>query len=602
MPSLVRGVLLAVSVSALACGSGGSSPARGPSAPSPTPPSSASNPCTAALAGSLPAASASSVPAKGHGGLGVDVRDPRDFLWLHRLPRGGDGVTARAAQTAAARVGDIAVLPDDGGLIIAANPLDLGGAGLRFELNGSGGYDVRRVSAAFRSDLGRRVPLADDDTSEESFASSFSFYGTPRTSAFVNSDGNLTFGESDTATSDRSLGRALSGPPRVAAFFADLDPSAGGGVFVSAAPDAFTVTWCAVPGFESPNKVTAQASLLADGAVEIRLDASTTLREAVVALSPGAAGAFAALDLSAPGPSPGGSSAVGERFAAEASLDLVAAAQRFYAEFPDAYDQILFWTDTRVTDENTFAFETTVNNAIEGIGQEILDLGSDYGSAGRLQSVVVMDNLGKYPSDPASLVPRLGQDTSLSLLAHESGHRWGATLLFQDANGEVSDLLLGRQRAHWSFFFDSDASVLEGNDIEDRGGGSFLTVGAVKRYGPLDLYAMGLISESEVPPVFYVADPSGTGRDRESAPSTGVTFTGTRREVTIADIVAAMGPRRPSTGRAPRGHRQAWVYVVGRGRAADPAALNKLERFRRDFEPFFEAATEGRMRLETRID
>ena len=27
-----------------------------------------------------------------------------------------------------------------------------------------------------------------------------------------------------------------------------------------------------------------------------------------------------------------------------------------------------------------------------------------------------------------------------------------------------------------------------------------------------------------------------------------------------------------------------------------------LERFRRDFEPFFEAATGGRMRLETRID
>ena len=105
-----------------------------------------------------------------------------------------------------------------------------------------------------------------------------------------------------------------------------------------------------------------------------------------------------------------------------------------------------------------------------------------------------------------------------------------------------------------------------------------------------------------MPPVFYVADPSGTGRDRESAPSTGVTFTGTRREVTIADIVAAMGPRRPSTGRSPREHRQAWAYVVGRGRAADPAALNKLERFRRDFEPFFEAATEGRMRLETRID
>ena len=47
--------------------------------------------------------------------------------------------------------------------------------------------------------------------------------------------------------------------------------------------------------------------------------------------------------------------------------------------------------------------------------------------------------------------------------------------------------------AHWSFFMDSDASVMEGNDIEDLGGGSFRTVDAVRRYSRLDQYAMGLI-------------------------------------------------------------------------------------------------------------
>jgi hypothetical protein len=492
-------------------------------------------------------------------------------------------------------------LSDDGSIVIGANPFDLGGAALRFDPNGQGGYDVRRASGGFRPDLGRRVRLGDDDTGEEAFGFSFRFYGAARASAFVNSDGNLTFGGGDVETTARSLGRVLSGAPRVAPFFADLDPSAGGGIFVSAASDAFTVTWCAVPDFDATGKVTAQASLLPGGAVEIRIDASTTLKDAVVALSPGATSVLAAVDLSAAsGGTAGGPGAVGERFAAEASLDLVAASRRFYAEFADNYDQLLFWSDTRVVESGTFAFETTIQNGITGIGQEVASFADAYGSGGRLSSLVVMDDLGKYPADP--LQRANGENNTLALVAHETGHRWGATLQFRDASGASSDAWLGRQRAHWSFFCDSDASVLEGNEIEDQGGGSFRTTATVSRYGPFDLYAMGLLGESEVPRAFYVESPSGASQDRESPPRTGIAFTGTRREVSIGDVVAAMGPRNPPALRSPRAHRQAWVYVVGRGRTADPAAIAKLETIRRAFEGFFADATGGRMSVETRLD
>jgi hypothetical protein len=533
-------------------------------------------------------------------GLGHDDRDPRDFLALHLLPREGT-VSSRAGAASAARSGDIAVLNDDGSMVIGANAFDLGGAGLRFGPNGLGGYDVQRTSGGFRADLGRRLQLADDDTREEALAFSFPFYGAARASAFVNSDGNLTFGEGDVATSARSLGRVLSGVPRVAPFFADLDPSAGGGVFVSASPDAFTVTWCEVPDFDGTGKVTAQASLLPGGAVEVRIDGATTLADAVVALSPGATGAFAAVDLSAAsGTAAGGSGAVGERFAAETALDLVSATRRFYAEFGDDYDQLVFWSDTRVVESGTFAYETTVQNEITGIGQDVVSLASAYGGGGRLSSLVVMDDLGKYPADPAQLAN--GESSTLALVAHETGHRWGATLRFRDREGVASDAWLGRQRAHWSFFCDSDASVLEGNDIEDQGGGRFRTVGAVQRYSPLDLYAMGLLAERDVPPAFFVESPSGTSLARESAPRTGVSFSGTRREVTIGDVVAAMGPRNPPASRAPRSHRQAWVYVVSLGRPADPAAIARLETIRRSFEGFFLEATGGRMTVETGLD
>jgi hypothetical protein len=213
---------------------------------------------------------------------------------------------------------------------------------------------------------------------------------------------------------------------------------------------------------------------------------------------------------------------------------------------------------------------------------------------------MLMDDLGKYPADPGQRAN--GENTTLALVAHETGHRWGATLRFRDATGASSDAWLGRQLAHWSFFCATDASVLEGNAIEDRGGGSFRTVDAVKRYGPFDLYAMGLLAPSEVPPTFYVEDVSGATQNRESPPRTGVSFSGTRHEVAIGDVVAAMGPRNPPASGAPRVHRQAWVYVVSRGRAADGAALAKLDAIRRAFGDFFATATGGRMTVETRLD
>ncbi|HYN02935.1 MAG TPA: hypothetical protein VE359_10855 [Vicinamibacteria bacterium] len=589
--------LLAALVSA--CGGSGGSPTSGTPA---SPPASAgsANPCTAALGATGGVAASVAGRSPKSDGFGHDDRDPREFLALHLLPRDG-GVSARAASSSASRSGDIAVVSDDGSIVIGANPFDLGGAALRFDPNGQGGYDVRRASGGFRPDLGRRARFGDDDTREEAFGFSFRFYGAARASAFVNSDGNLTFGGGDVETTARSLGRVLSGAPRVAPFFADLDPSAGGGIFVNAASDAFTVTWCAVPDFDATGKVTAQASLLPGGAVEIRIDASTTLKDAVVALSPGATSVLAAVDLSAAsGGTAGGPGAVGERFAAEASLDLVAASRRFYAEFPDNYDQILFWSDTRVVESGTFAFETTVQNAITGIGQEVVSFADAYGSGGRLSSLVVMDDLGKYPADPVQRAN--GENNTLALVAHETGHRWGATLQFRDASGASSDAWLGRQRAHWSFFCDSDASVLEGNEVEDQGGGSFRTTATVSRYGPFDLYAMGLLGESEAPRAFYVESPSGASQDRESPPRTGIAFTGTRREVSIGDVVAAMGPRNPPASSSPRTHRQAWVYVVGRGRTADPAAIAKLETIRRAFEGFFSDATGGRMSVETRLD
>jgi hypothetical protein len=607
MPRALRALLpVFVALGLAACG--GSNDGGGNGSDSPPPGTGAPNPCATA-------------PVETDAGPGILDADPGirrrktetidrnprwrvlDALWTHR--QHADRRGPRSARTAASGpssidIGDIAVLQDEGDLIVAPNQLDLRGLGLRFTRNPSGGYDIARADSAFRSTLGTRLTLTDDDSAQVNVPFAFPFYGQTQSTAFVNSDGNITFEEEDRASDPRTVARLLTGPPRVAPFLSDLDPTTGSGrVFAHAAADQYTVTWCNVRGFDSLRTATLQVTLLPDGAIEMKF-AEMTLLDAIVGVSPGHTGVFTPADLSAPPPIAGGTGAVGERFAERAELDTVEVARKFYTSHSDEYDQLIIWTDAPLI-QDAFAFETTVANEIRGIGLDLFDASREFGSGGALRSFAVMDFVGKYPDNPRQRF--LGENSTVSVLGQEVGHRWLAFFEFVDHNGNRSDLLLGRGAAHWSFFFDSDASVMEGNDIQDLGGGSFRTVAAVERYSLLDQYAMGLVGPNDVPPFFYVESPVNVvpARDPDDAPRVDVTFNGTRREVLIQDIIAFHGPRVPSAGQSARIHRQAFVFVVGAGRSPDPAQVDKIDRIRREWETFFRQATDGRMRAETSL-
>lgn len=528
-----------------------------------------------------------------------------DALWTHREyldrnPRLEERRTVSPRNSV--DVGDIAIVQDEGDLILPPNTYDLRSVGLRFTRNGSGGYNVTRIDGNFRATLGARLTLDDDDSAPGTMPFGFSFYGKSQTAVFVNSDGNITFEEADKSSTERNVARLLTGPPRVAPFLADLDPSTGSGrIFLNAASDQYTVTWCNVRGFDTTRSVTLQTTLLPNGTIEMVYGATVNVGAAIVGLSPGRTGIFQPVNLSDAGPTDGGNGAVGERFAQDAQLDVVALSKKFYATHPDNYDQLVVWTDAEVITD-AFAFETTVKNEVRGIGVDTYDLSSDFGSSGgRLRSLVIMDCLCKYPDNPQQRF--LGENNTVSLMGQECGHRWLAFLEFRDRTGQRSDVLLGRDLAHWSFFFDSDASVMEGNDIEDLGGGSFRTVGAVQRYSLLDQYAMGLVPDSAVPSFFYVENPTNmsSNRTRESAPEVGITFNGTRRDVLIQDVIAILGTRSPSSAESARVHRQAFVYVLSAGKSADPGQVGKVDTIRRAWETFFFQATERRMQAITTL-
>jgi len=588
-----------------ACGGSGSGSSSNP-------PPTSTNPCASAAAEEEEQAAVSLEEQAAARLLKTNVLDgsPRwrvlDALWTHgqyaeradtRAPGTRRGLSTRSNVDA----GEIAIIQDEGEILLPPNTFDLRNAGLRYTRNGSGGYDVARIDGNFRATLGTRLTLTDDDSAARTVPFTFSFYGKGQTAAFVNSDGNITFEEADHASTDRNVARLLTGPPRVSPFLADLDPSTGNGrVFLDASSDHYTVTWCTVRGFDTTRTATVQATLLPTGTIEMIYGSTTTLGDAVVGLSPGRTGVFKTVNLSDAGPTSGGGAAVGERFAQNAQLDLVALSKKFYQTHPDNYDQLVFWFDAPVVTD-AFAYETTVKNEIRGIGVDTYDTAADFGSAGRLRSLVVMDWLGKYPDNPNQKF--LGENNTLSLMGQECGHRWLAFLEFRDRTGQQSDVLLGRDLAHWSFFFDSDASVMEGNDIEDLGGGSFRTVAAVQRYSLLDQYAMGLVPDTAVPPFFYVENPTNMSvtRTRESAPEVGITFNGTRRDVLIQDVIAIQGQRSPSASESARVHRQAFVYVVSAGKAADNGQVAKVDGIRRAWEAFFFQATDRRMQTVTTL-
>ena len=79
---------------------------------------------------------------------------------------------------------------------------------------------------------------------------SFPFFGATYTEVVVNSDGNLTFGIGDGQPGvPRSAMRFLNGPPRIALFFSDLDPEAGGEVRAEAGEGSLSFIWDDVPEF-----------------------------------------------------------------------------------------------------------------------------------------------------------------------------------------------------------------------------------------------------------------------------------------------------------------------------------------------------------------
>lgn len=505
----------------------------------------------------------------------------------------------------AADFGDIAVMDASGGVLAEPNPFNLDGRSLMFQRETRGLRLVESPNAFSRAEAeaGTALPLGDDDAALVSLNQFYPFFA-PYDYIWVHSDGNITFWEPDAATAARSLGRLAGGPPRIAPLFADLDPSAGGSVRVFHAENYVTVTWLDVPQYSSSGfgpKQRFQLRLHNSGSIEFLYD-SVTLSDAVVGISPGRL--TSPLEVVPLADSLGVLfvSGVAERFGSSSAIDIVRTAQRFYETHDDAYDYLVIFNTMGVAvAPGALANMTPVRTRAKGIGDELMDAGAEFGSRYRLQAVLNMGPASTYPADPYSPVGfrgRITGDNTMTLLGHEAGHLFLALASVRDGNSRP---MLGSQNAHWSFNFNSEASLLEGNRIEDRGEDNefrFVTTGTVEGYSPLDQYLMGLRAPDEVGPMFAV-HPSQMNPTR--LPQRGVLFNGSRLDIHINDLIAAEGRRTPDHTVAQSRFRFAFIVITPEGGEPPASVIEQIDAYRAEFESYFNRASGGRAWADTTL-
>lgn len=273
--------------------------------------------------------------------------------------------------------------------------------------------------------------------------------------------------------------------------------------------------------------------------------------------------------------------------------------QAFYANHPDDYDFLAIFTEGDLLDFGALAIVMQCN--IQGLGMDPYGCTfppSDAGSAGRLQQMSIM-NAPHWWAD-------WGGDASI--MVHEMTHRWAAYV--QLAGTPQMNYLEDGYGGHWNVHVNTGGPSAVGyGDLSDLGGGNFkFQMIYPLHLSPLELYLAGLISASEVPPLFYVANATNHSPAtdyltqqpmNQYSYGQDVTFSGTRVDFTIDDIIATNGQRLPAVGDAQTHFRYAFVMVCADVNACKESDLAVVEAQRQGLPGSVTLATGGRASVET---
>ncbi len=319
--------------------------------------------------------------------------------------------------------------------------------------------------------------------------------------------------------------------------------------------------------------------------------------------------------------------------AATPNIYLGKAACAFYLSHPDRFDAVFVFDVEQLGIANVQQ-GWPVNSPSKGIGRGYASQASAYfcSHEDRLRQAVKMGTIDALPDDtdaracidwPLCFYPLTG----IELLGHEFGHQWLAAVTYQKEGEDVACNIRGYEptggdntditesnlcsggdindfNQHWSYYLDS-RSLMYGMFIDDLGNGSFNFWYQKPKYSQLDQYLMGLRLPSEVAPFFLVTngDEDLTGSSSLpilNSPEEPAVHEGIRVDITIEDVIRAMGPREPEL--EPCHWKGAFIILHQTGKEPTTEQIAKVERYRQRWEEFYSWATDNRGSFDTRLD
>jgi hypothetical protein len=295
----------------------------------------------------------------------------------------------------------------------------------------------------------------------------------------------------------------------------------------------------------------------------------------------------------------------------------------------DRFDFLAYYSDFRIDNQEAGTpSDGPRGGDVTGIGETQAGL-EDYCSQGRfqwgyVQPVYVGSNqMQEWPPDGAPVgsdhditfyAHPLGESTpdgkmlpynyAMSQLGHEMGHRWGAS-----ASAKINGQTVPLGPVHWTrglhapvafpYQRPTEASAMGGSVWQNNFDGTFTQLDddyyvPATGYSYLDLYLMGLVSATEVPDFFLLKDLVPAGKDGAGHPM----FKADRVKVTIGDVVAAEGPRRPDVYHSQRNFNTGMVLIVEHDRQPSDALIDQTKGIAKQWIDYW-ARTTGRRAIMT---
>ena len=262
-------------------------------------------------------------------------------------------------------------------------------------------------------------------------------------------------------------------------------------------------------------------------------------------------------------------------------INFTSLSRKFYESYPDKYDFLTFYPT--FVDSAAPNYYLGVKNDVKGIGLSVFDNTSAYGSTGKLRGISIVRNFGYQTTI---------HETAHQFLAYVPGY--GAThwdqfidLSFADGTYTYVNSPMGAAMGPWvdngNGTFSEDPSKIP---YRFSGGSG----GPVERFNDSELYLMGLMSKSEVKPLYRLI-PTGSMQIVDGKK----TYAGYKTPVPVEQLITAAGSERnPAYPSAPKDFTMAFIVLTKKGEAIRGDYITEVNRIAKNFSAEWSFATRGK--------